>query len=233
MKVSATRIYGLGDFQLNRAQLKSLGARLVSVSIQQRGPVLSRLSRFRPRQREKRMSEVLQAGLLRLRRAWPDVGITARGNGRLPWTLDAVVPASSVGRLAAEPGVSEVWVKRIRGIRRRQAKRQHGLFCVWGRVAIQVEGRTRGLVDVEDRLMLVRALTEEDAKKRLAKSWREYASPYLNSRGELVRWQLVEVVDVYHLYEDELDPSGTEVYSRIRPKRMKAAYMWKRRAKGA
>ncbi len=81
--------------------------------------------------------------------------------------------------------------------------------------------------------MLVRALTEEDAKKRLAKSWREYASPYLNSRGELVRWQLVEVVDVYHLYEDELDPSGTEVYSRIRPKRMKAAYMWKRRAKGA
>jgi len=64
---------------------------------------------------------------------------------------------------------------------------------------------------------------DEDAKRRLARNWCEYAAPYLNSEGELVRWQLVEVLDVYRLLEDEIDPNGTEMYSRIRPRRTKAA----------
>jgi hypothetical protein len=179
------------------------------------------------------MSDVLQANLNRLRRRWPDAGIGARGNGREPWTLNAVVPASAVARVAAEQGVSHVWIYKVRGLRRKQAKRQLAYFCVWGSVAIQVEGRSHGLIDVEDRLMLVRALTEEDAKRRLMRHWREYAQPYLNSQGEMVRWQLVEVLDVYELCESEIDPAGTEVYSRIRPRRMKAAYVWKPRIKGA
>jgi hypothetical protein len=81
--------------------------------------------------------------------------------------------------------------------------------------------------------MLVKAVTEEDAKRRLMQRWREYAEPYLNLRGELVRWKLVEVLDVYELCESEIDPAGTEVYSRIRPKTMKASYVWKPRIKGA
>ena len=173
------------------------------------------------------MSLQLQAGLAGLRRRWPNANIKARGDGRLPWTLDAVVPAPSVRRLAGEPNVVYVRVEKVRGVRKRRPKRKPSFFCVWGSVAIQVEGRARGRVDVEDRHVLVKALTPEDAKRRLAKEWQQYASPYLNSFGELVRWQLIEVLDVYELFEDEVDPKGTEVYSRIRSRAMKPAYVWK------
>jgi hypothetical protein len=101
---------------------------------------------------------------------------------------------------------------------------------VWGSVAIQIENRTHGFLDVEDRLVLVKARTGEEAERLLLSKWREYAAPYLNSRGELVRWQLVEVLDVYELGEDKIDPRGTEVYSRLRPRRMKPLYVWRRRA---
>lgn len=233
MKAATPRIYGLADFKLNRTQLKRLGARPVSLSIHQRGPALSRLFELRPSRRQKRIRDVLRAHLVQLQRAWPDAGITARGSGRHPWTLDAVVPASAVDRLAAEPGVSNVWVHKIRGIRPRRFRRQARLFCVWGSVAIQIENRTRGLVHIEDRLVLVKASSKEGAKKRLIKEWREYAAPYLNSRGELVRWKLVEVPDVYELFDEEIDPNGTEVYSRIRSKLMKPLYVWNPRTGGA
>src|SRR5262249_52363444 len=143
MKVSSPRIYGLDDFRLSPPALKRLGARPVGISIQQRGPALSRLIPLRPKQREKRMREKLQAGLRRLRRRCPDAGITARGNGRLPWTLDAVLPAAVVARIAAEPGVEHVFVNKVRGLRPKRAASRPGLFCVWGSIAIQVEGRTR------------------------------------------------------------------------------------------
>jgi hypothetical protein len=38
----------------------------------------------------------------------------------------------------------------------------------------------------------------------------------MNVYGELVRWKLVEVQDVYEIYEDEIDSRGTEVFSRLR-----------------
>lgn len=225
------RIYGLDDYRLTPATLRKLGSRPVHVSVQQRGPALSGLWPFRPAERERRMSKSLQAGFERLRRRWPDAEMTARGSGRLPWTLDATIPASSVSRIAAENNVVHVIVEKIPGLRKRPRPRKPGWFCVWGRVAIQVEERTKGRVDVENRLVLVVATSEDQAKHRLSKEWRRYASPYLNSRGELVRWQLVEVVGVCEILEDELDPRGTEVYSWFTSRRMSRAYVWRPRSK--
>jgi len=82
------------------------------------------------------------------------------------------------------------------------------------------------MVDIEDRLVLVKAFDASDARRRLRHEWAEYATPYLNPYGSLVRWQLVSVRDVYPLTQDELDPRGTEVYSQLRTEKMKPAYHW-------
>ena len=233
MKAPVAKIHGLAAYRLSLSRLKSLGARPVGLSIQLKGLAVARLAKLRPKERRLRNDEACREGLKRLRRRWPEIDIEVRGAERSPRTLDAVVPAAAVARLAAESAVSYVWVQKVRGLPRRRQKRRKEFFCVWGSVAIQVEGRRRGLVDVEDRLVLVKAFSPGDAQKRLLKAWRQYAEPYLNYRGELVRWQLVEVLDVYSVWEDEIDPAGTEVYSRIRSKRMKRKYRWGFRAKGA
>jgi hypothetical protein len=74
---------------------------------------------------------------------------------------------------------------------------------------------------------LVRAASFEDAKKRLRKQWREYAKPYLNSEGQMVSWHLDRVLDVYQTCEADIDPAGTEVYSKLGHRRMRSKYVWR------
>ena len=101
-----------------------------------------------------------------------------------------------------------------------------------GVVAIQIEGRTQGKVDVEDRFVLVKAYDAKDARRRLRQECANYARPYLNPYGSLVRWKLISVRDVHAVTQDELDPQGTEVYSRLRAERMKPEYRWLTRKQG-
>jgi hypothetical protein len=102
-----------------------------------------------------------------------------------------------------------------------------GWFCVWGIVAIQVEGQRSGRMTVEDRFVLVKAFGVDDAVERLGPAWKQYAEPYLNPEGSLVRWQPVEIKDVFGLSDDTLSPEGTEVYSRLRSVRLKPEYRWR------
>jgi hypothetical protein len=91
---------------------------------------------------------------------------------------------------------------------------------VRARVAIVIESQTQGMQSTEDRFVLVRASSFDDAIKRVAPQWREYATPYLNPSGNVVRWQLDEIVDVYRTDHEDIDPKGTEVYSRLGQRRL-------------
>ncbi len=138
-----------------------------------------------------------------------------------------VCRGSELSRLLSARSLDWIQVRDIEGLER-VAEEDAGpaLFAVRGSVAIQVEGQTRGLQKVEDRIVVVEADSVDDALRRLKAEWRQYAEPYLNGDGQLVRWQLEEVSDVYSLFETELDPSGTEVWSSLRMRRMKKEYEW-------
>ena len=46
-------------------------------------------------------------------------------------------------------------------------------------VAIQVEGQVRGMQSIEERFVLVRANSSDQAERRLAPVWKKYAKPYV------------------------------------------------------
>jgi len=142
-------------------------------------------------------------------------------------TVDAVVPASQVAAIARRREVRYATVDAIEGRAARSSKAEPGWFCVWGVVAVQIEGRVNGMVSLEDRLVLVKAADEEGAKRRLERMWTRYAEPYMNLHGGLVRWQLISISDVYPLCGETLDPRGTEVYSRLRTVRMRPEFRWR------
>jgi hypothetical protein len=111
----------------------------------------------------------------------------ARNNRRwseLPTTLKVKGPARKILTLANSAGVRSIHVTRIAGHRRHcLPKTELEWYCVRAFVVIQVERAESGLQNTENRFMLVRASSFEDAKKRLQRQWREYATPYLNSEG--------------------------------------------------
>jgi uncharacterized protein DUF4288 len=228
--VRSSEFIGLHAFGLSPSRLKRLGTREVIFSINLKGRPQLPLLKFAPRERQRRLRAALGGQMHRLALRFPDAGLRSRGG--LGWTLDGRLPANRLGALAARPEVHFLHVTSIDGLQARREGPRESWFCVHGKVAIQVEGKTRGHLDVEDRFVLVKASGPKDAQRRLVRNWRSYASPYLNSYGYAVRWKLVAIQHVYDLNQDDIDPNGTEVYSQIKSQRMKPEYRWRLNGKG-
>ena len=65
----------------------------------------------------------------------------------------------------------------------------------------------------EERHILVRATSTEEAELLGEKIGKEYEDPYENQYGETVTWKLVKILDSFELLDEQLK-TGTEVYSR-------------------
>ena len=172
------------------------------------------------------MRVVLKQQLARLRHRFADIEFVSRDPRKGSWTIDAIVPARMVRVVAKAPEVRNVTLSAIDGRRKRHSVRAPSWYCVWGVVAVQIEDHKDGMITVEDRLVVVKALDDNDAKRRLQRHWSAYATPYLNSAGELVRWQLIDVQGVFELSDDTFDPRGTEVFSRLRSVRRLPEHRW-------
>ena len=221
-------LYGLDRYGLEIGDLKALGDRPVEVSASFRGIPFEPLFPLPPAERTRRLKEHLETALKRVRARWPGGVIRPRSEG-LPWHFDAVVPVHELPRIVRFRELSSVFVKRIQGLRKRPERKPLRWYAVRARIVIQVEDRTRGMESVEDRIVLVQARSFEDAERRLQPEWEKYAEPSLNSNGEMVRWQFEEVVDVYEIGALDLDPKGTEVYSRLTQRRVRSGAAWRPR----
>lgn len=192
------------------------------------GVPLAKLIALSASQRDAKLRLTLKRQLATLTLRFPEASLKSRDPKKGSWTLDGTLPANRIRRLATRPEVSELWVNAIEGRSRYSRPAKEGWFCVWGIVAVQVEGQRSGTITIEDRLVLVKASGVEAAVERLRPNWKEYAEPYLNPAGALVRWQLVEIKDVFELHEDRLAAAGTEVYSRLRTAKLTPHYQWRR-----
>ena len=167
------------------------------------------------------------------RRDWPSDSFRIEPDSTMPTTIASRLAAREVSKILKFPGVDSVSIRSIQGMRRKRPSRDlRSWWCVRALIALEVEGQKRGLQTIEDRFVLVKAISAREAPRRLRRHWREYAAPYLNSEGLLVRFQLQEVTDVYDTMEDELDPDGVEVYSSLASRRMKPAFSWDPRRGG-
>ena len=172
-----------------------------------------------------------------LRRSFPELVIQTslgkplgdiRRKSDLPSSLRFSGPARKIVAVAGASGVSTVHIVRVAGLRRQSPRiAELSWYCVRAFVTICVEGATSGMQSTEERFVLLRAHSFDDAKKRLGRKWIEYATPYMNPHGQLVSWKLDRIVDTYDLVETEIDPAGTEVYSKLGRRRMRPEYVWR------
>lgn len=243
MKDNGTRVRltGLERFGLDEAAFRRLRNRnvigYVHLGTYDLTPAIQRLPRLK---RQPYMAARVDQWIENMRSRYPDLSFqikgakpsvaTARRWSELPTTLKVRGTARRILELASAAGVRLIYVTQIAGHRRhRSRKTQLEWYCVRALVVIRVERAESGLQNTEDRFMLVRASSFEDAKKHLRKQWREYETPYLNSEGRMVSWHLDRIVDVYQTSETEIDPNGTEVYSKLGHRRMRPRYVWRPR----
>lgn len=231
-------VTGLESFKLNQASFQRLGTAMTLVSVSLRTYDLTpAVWKLPPAQRHNYLIARVNQWIASLRRNFPELTFASwygklpdqiRRQSDLPSSLKVCGPARAIMRIADAPGVRTVNVVRITGFRRRSSSTSSlSWYCVRALVAIRVEGATSGMQGTEDRFVLVRAFSFDDAKKRLRRMWQEYATPYLNSDGQAVSWSLDEVIDVYDIGEAEIDVTGTEVYSKLGCRRMRPSHAWR------
>jgi hypothetical protein len=233
------RVTGLDRFGLNESSFRRLGnlkvLGYVYLKTYDLTPVIRRLPISK---RLAHMSTRVDSWIKRLHRLHPHLTFQTKGAqlsgakvrrwSQLPATLIVQGTAREVLTLAKAPEINLIYIHKIAGRRRRRStKSSPTWYCVRAFVVIQVESAKSGMQNTEDRFILVRASSCDDAKKRLKKRWREYANPYLNSNGQMVSWSLEKIIDVYDTCEADTDPTGTEVYSKLGHRRMRPEYVWR------
>lgn len=233
------RVTGLENLKLTESSFRRLGTREVLAFVHLRSyDVTPEVQRLPPSQRSAYLAARVDRWVAGLRRRYPGLSLRtadgklsdrgARRLSHLPHSLSFRGPAREIVAIAGSAGVRSVHVVRIAGHRRRPSPSSPlAWYCVRALVVIRVEQAKAGMQNTEDRFVVVRASSFEDAKKRLRKQWREYATPYLNSEGQMVSWSLDKVIDVYNTDETELDPAGAEVYSKLGQRRMRPEYVWR------
>jgi hypothetical protein len=105
-------------------------------------------------------------------------------------------------------------------------------FCVKMTVTIEVEGRKKGWQTVDKRYSLIKATSEEEAKKIAWDTRKEQeGEPYLNVYGQLVYWRVESIDDCYQTpilsYEIEGNYDGTvEVFSTLKWRKLTKKRRW-------
>jgi len=128
-----------------------------------------------------------------------------------------------------------IHIKRISGGTKIIPKREGGIwggfFCVKMTVAIQIEKAKEAMQTWEERYILIKAKSFDDAYNKVEKNAKKYVSgPYINPYGHLVQWKIESYDDCFQtsIYNSkELNgKEGVEVYSRLRLRKMTKERYW-------
>lgn len=106
-----------------------------------------------------------------------------------------------------------------------------GFYCVKVIVAIQVEKAKKGMQSWDERYILIKANSFDDAYNKVEKNAKTYESEsYINPYGELVRWKFERMVDCFEasIYDiKELNnKEGVEVYSTLKLRKLTKERYW-------
>jgi len=188
---------------------------------------------YLPAERTRRIAAQIRKDFSALKRMLGKMPFEKTGTHFRPTGAKVTLPLNRLPHLLAAEAVETISIESIEGFIRKESRPESCFWSIKARFAIQIENETGGLQKYEDRIMLVKALDEEDAQRKLLPSCKSYAEPYLNSAGLLVRWQFEKFLDAYStdvsLLEAFLHDEGVEVFSELGNQKLKPGTEWKPR----
>jgi hypothetical protein len=143
-----------------------------------------------------------------------------------PVGVRLTIPAQSVHKLFNLRHAESIRIQAIKGLKIKNTSKSPRLFAVKARLVFQLEGQTKGLQHCEERIFLISAKSEEDAKRRATRKFRQEESPSLTVSGHCYRWHFEKIIDVCEPIEESFNPAGTEVYYNYRNRRLRPEYEW-------
>jgi len=152
------------------------------------------------------------------------------GTVKKPRGVETEILLKDIGKLAERTFVEHIFINSVQGAKRIVTETAHNFFCIKMTVAIQVEGAKKGLQTYEERYVLVKAKSSEEAYKKIERHSKHYEKPYLNAQGQLVRWKVESLDDCYVTdivnSDDMNEPGGAEVFSVLKRRKLTSKRYW-------
>jgi len=226
-----SKINGLEDWTLNSDVKDS--ERTVDVEIGLQYPDPMQFIALEPKERVKQIDLTFKENQKRLIALKLFDQYELKGNKRRPTGVKAMISFNKLHELDQLEYVGGITVKSVSGARlkrKKTARVKQRYFCVKMTVVIEVEGVLATKESIEERFVLIKAKSFEDAYEQLEKQKDAYADPYLNSDGRFVRWRIESFDDCFSTdiftQSDINDPVGVEVYSKLKSRKTKRSTSW-------
>jgi hypothetical protein len=222
-------IENLATWGLRETELTSLANEAV-VCFRLAYPGYQAVLAYPPAERKNRIAAQLRAKYQALKAALPPGPFEKLGSHYRPAGIRRRLPVRQLPALLGLTAVEGIWVEEIVGLVPRPPAAEPKCWSIKARFAVQMEQQTTGLQLVEERILLIAAPDEEEARRRLRPTFAGYAQPYLNSAGYLVRWQFEAFLDAYEVaagpLAELLGPEGLEVFSQTSRRQLMPARAW-------
>lgn len=230
--MSMLKIYKLDDYALTYSEFLKIG-NTVKVSIRLKYPDHKNFFLFKPEDRWNKIKQVLEQRSKKLVNLLPHKKYKIDKIAGAFRGIEIDIQPRELKKFENKSFIDSIWIKSIYGIKQKPVKKTRIKTKYWYNVkaifAIQIEGTKGGLQRYEERMLLVKAQDHIDAEKVAIREFKEYGKyKYLNENMQMVRWYFDKITDICELdiENDKLDPTGTEVYSKLRWRKFRPEYEW-------
>lgn len=230
--IKTTNILGLDRFGIAIGELAQMADSQVIVEV-----FLTYISekdyfRYPPKKRRQKIAHRYRKLYKKILKEWPAPIIKMIGSKFEPLGFHSAIKAREIINLPAWGNDATITVISIDGLEKKKTNfdelnSEKRYFSVKLRFMEQVEGLKKGLVKYEDRIILLKASSFEDAEDKVYEKFKDDEDISLVSGGSLmVRWKFEQVLYIYDTTEVEIDDEGTEVFSVYKSRRLKPEYEW-------
>jgi hypothetical protein len=220
-------IFGIDNWKIEKSGLDN--QRTIDVSIYLSYPSVNSLISLEPPLRTKVINKTQQNKLIKILDELKIDSYKLIGTKKRPSGISSKILYRDLKKISKVPEIEQIFIERVSGAKRINQKKPLKFFCVKMTIAIQIEGQLRGLQDYEEKFVLIKAKSSEEAIKRVERE-EANAEPYFNPNAELVRWKLETIDDCYETFIDNIDefnkPEGVEVYSILKKRRLSKKRYW-------
>lgn len=223
-------VYDLEGWKLDKTIPNS--KRFVDVSIHIQYPDYEKFIDCKPKERRKKIDQELKESLNKLISLSLFDQFKVTGTKKSPRVLKTKVKFSALRKLSKLDYISLISVGSVDHAIKIEVHQApvDKYFCVKMTAVIEIEGVSSKRQSIEQRFVIIRAKTSDEAYEKLEAQRDDYTHTYLNSDGRLVRWRIDSFDNCYETDikkpKDIDDPEGIEVYSKLKSRKVKTPVVW-------
>lgn len=222
------KLIGLNEWILDEAI--SDKERVAEASIYLIYPDLATLKDLLPTERKKRIDLELSERFRELTHRISEKEYSLLGTKKRPRGIKTTLTLDALKDISTFDCIWHIFINKISSAKKKRVRASKSFYCIKMTVAIEIEGLEKGMQTFEERFVIVKAKSQDDAYLKMEKQKKSYGKPYLNSDCRQVRWRVESFDDCYETGVIKLsefnNPEGVEVFSKLKSRKLTPERIW-------